>query len=75
MTTLSTLQTRLTEAETAYHSLMTGTKVVRVSFGIAGITEYKIADADKLASYIQFLQTQITNMSTGQKRRPISVYF
>ena len=64
MADLATLQTRLTEAETAYHALMTGTKVVSVGAGDDRVT-YQATQAVKLASYIADLNQQISEAQGG----------
>lgn len=69
MADLATLKTRLTEAETAYHALMTGQSVVSVDVQDMGKTTYQAADAPKLAAYIQSLQSQIAVLEGASTRR------
>lgn len=75
MTDLATLQTRLTEAETAYHQLMTGAKEVSVSIGGYGATTYAQADSSRLEQYIQKLKIEINRLSGGARRGVIKVVF
>lgn len=75
MTDTATLQTRLTEAEGAYHALMLGGKAVTLSYsqgnGTKAVT-YTPADASRLAGYIASLQRQLGMVS---RRRSIEVRF
>lgn len=75
MTDLATLQTRLSEAETAYHQLMTGAKEVGVSIGGYGATTYAQADSGRLEQYIQKLKIEINRLSGGARRGVIKVVF
>lgn len=59
MADLDTLQARLTEAEEAYHKLMTGAREVMVGDGDSRVT-YAEADADRLAVYVRDLRQQIS---------------
>ena len=70
MTDLATLQTRLAEAESAYHQLMLGAKEVSVTIGGYGATTFAQADSVKLEQYIAKLNSQISRL-TGQPRRGI----
>ena len=70
MTDLTTLQTRLTEAEDAYHRLMLGAKEVSVTIGGYGATTFAQANAEKLEQYIEKLKSQISRLN-GQPRRGI----
>ena len=75
MADLATLQTRLSEAETAYHALMTGAKKASVGLGDMQVT-YARADAGRLASYIAQLKTEIAvagGSVSGQRRRAFVV--
>lgn len=63
MASLATLQTRLDQAEEAYHQLMLGT-AVRVFVDQNGERiEYFASDKAKLAAYIKQLKFQIDNSS------------
>ncbi|MBL8518196.1 MAG: hypothetical protein JNM76_14640 [Betaproteobacteria bacterium] len=75
MADLATLQTRLTEAESAYHKLMTGSKTVEVQHGDMR-TKYTEAQAGTLLAYIADLRAQIAALGggvTGLRRRAFSV--
>ena len=69
MADLATLQTRLTEAEAAYHRLRLGEKDVEVRYPNAGTIRLNEADADKLAGYISDLKAEISNLESGRPRR------
>lgn len=56
---LSTLQTRLAEAQDAFHALNTGTQTVSLSTGDKRLV-FTAADVDKLRAYIRELQTAIS---------------
>lgn len=58
MTDTATLRSRLAEAETALHRLLTGTKVVSVKTD-AGETTYSAADSAGLRAYIAELKGQL----------------
>lgn len=78
MAELSTLLTRLEEAETALHRLLTG-KTVTVSDQAGRRVEYAGGDSGSVArlqAYIQGLKAEIATLtgSTG-RRRPLSVRF
>ena len=53
------LNTRLVEAEEAYHKLMIGEKEVTVSVGNFGSTTYNQASRSALESYISSLKAKI----------------
>lgn len=75
MADLTTLQTRLSQAETAYHKLLTGNLEETVQQDTGRVT-YKAADAAKLQSYIEELKYQIASLGgtiTGQRRRGLEV--
>lgn len=74
MSDLATLQTRLAEAEAAYHRLMTGSLEESVSFNGRSVG-YKPTEAPKLQSYIADLKNQIAALSgaTSARRRAITV--
>ncbi len=75
MTDLTTLQTRLAEAEEAQHQLMMGAKEVSVSIGNYGSTTYAQANAEKLEQYIEKLKSQIARLSGTARRGVIQVVF
>ncbi|MEL6220214.1 MAG: gpW family head-tail joining protein [Pseudomonadota bacterium] len=60
----ATLTARLTEAETALHQLLTGTKEVSIRTEVASVTytEARIAD---LRAYIGTLKRQLGQRQTG----------
>lgn len=75
MADLATLQTRLTEAESAYHRLMTGALEVEVEHGDMR-TRYQASAKGELASYIADLRAQIASLGgtvTGERRRGLVV--
>jgi hypothetical protein len=75
MADLTTLQVRLTEAELAYHKLMTGAAEVTVQILDQRIT-YNETNADKLAAYIDRLRAEIMTAGgviSGSPRRGIEV--
>ncbi len=65
---LETLATWLSEAQTAYHALNTGTQTVSVGTGDTRVT-FTAATVDKLKQYITDLQAAITALSTGSRPR------
>lgn len=75
MTDLATLQSRLCEAENAYHLLMTGGKEVSVNIGGYGAVAYQAADAPKLEKYIAHLKLEIRRKQGGSGRKAIYVEF
>ena len=73
----ATLQARLTEAETAYHRLMTGVLEVEVQHEGMGV-KYSMSSADRLRAYIADLRSQLAAagaLSSDQagRRRPLYV--
>lgn len=75
MADLAVLQGRLSEAETAYHALMTGRLEVSVGYGDQRVT-YNQADKAELRDYIRDLTAQIRAAGGGgARRRPIVVEF
>ena len=74
MAQLATLQKRLTEAETAYHALMLGDRIVSISIEGRG-QSYTPADMSKLESYITRLKDQIARLQRGPRRGPILMRF
>ena len=73
MADLATLQTWLTEAESAYHALVTGKQSVEVQHGDMR-KKYTAADIGALSAYIAELKAQIAALGgtvTGERRRAI----
>lgn len=56
---LATLQQRLSEAQAAYHRLLTGTAVTTIKDQNGEMVTYQAANSSKLAAYISALQDQI----------------
>jgi hypothetical protein len=83
MADLATLQTWLTEAETARHQLVTGSKHVSLSFSGGAGDNKSVAYAtfrnqlDKLDAYIASLRAQIAALegSETSRTRPINLTF
>jgi len=69
-----TAQEKLTEAEAAYHSLLTGTQPKVVVDQNGERVEYTTANSTKLYMYIQQLKREITPV-TAAANRPLNVYF
>lgn len=65
---LATLQTRLTEAQDAFHALNTGAQTVSISTGDKRIN-FTPAEVDKLRAYIADLQRAIAIASGGTDPR------
>lgn len=74
MSDLATLQTRLSEAESAYHRLMTGSLEESIGLGDMQV-RYTRAEAPQLAAYISRLNGEIAALggTTGARRRAITV--
>lgn len=75
MPDLATLEARLTEAETAYHQLMTGSLSESVGSGDAQV-RYTRADSGLLSAYIAQLRSQVAaagGTSAGARRRAMTV--
>jgi uncharacterized protein YceH (UPF0502 family) len=74
MSDLATLKSRLSEAESAYHGLMTGSLEESVASGDRNV-RYKPTEAPKLQAYIADLKSQIAALSgtTSARRRAIAV--
>lgn len=68
----ATLQTWLTDAQTAMQSLALGKQVVRIQTGEKSIS-FTQADLDKLRSYIYRLQSAIAIATGGTTSLPYSV--
>jgi len=77
MADLATLQTRLTDAEAAYHALLTGTKEVEVQHGEMTVKySTSVTQMVQLQSYIADLKAQIVALGgtvTGLRRGAIVV--
>jgi hypothetical protein len=71
MPTPEELQSRLNEAESAYHALMTGKSAVQVAYENGSAT-YTQADKTNLRAYIQELKSQL---GIGGGRSSINVRF
>lgn len=69
-----TAQEKLTDAEAAYHSLLTGTQPKVVVDQNGERVEYTTANSTKLYMYIQQLKREITPV-TAAANRPLNVYF
>lgn len=65
---LETLATWLTEAQTAYHALNTGTQTVSVGTGDTRVT-FTAAQVADLRRYISDLQAAIAALAAGAFRR------
>lgn len=78
-TDVTTLQTRLTEAEQAYHSLQMGASQVEIQKGDRQV-KFNLASVDKLRLYIGELKSQLVaagalSASESGRRRPLNVVF
>ena len=77
MADLATLQTRLLEAELAYHKLLTGSSEVEVEHGDMRVRYANSVTAmQELSGYIENLKSQIAALggaTTGTPRQAISV--
>ncbi len=71
MTDTATLQARLTEAETALHKLVMGSKEVTVSYDGKSVT-FAQTDESRLRSYIAELNSKL---GTGGRRKSLSPVF
>lgn len=63
-----TLQEQLDDARKAYHDLMTGAAVVEVTDQNGERIKYNAANAYRLATYIQTLESKLSLSSTGPMR-------
>jgi hypothetical protein len=75
MPDLDTLKTRLSEAETAYHLLVTGAKEASVNIGGYGMVTYTQAGLDKLEAYISRLRGEIARKSGSLRRAVVLTEF
>lgn len=71
------LKTKLAQAETAYHKLLTGAQTASVSFGPSKSVSYTQANIAELRRYINDLKEQIAALSgcTPVARRTVRVRF
>lgn len=67
---LETLKTRLSEAEDAYHKLMTGASVAEWRDANGEQMRYTAANRGALARYIESLKFQISGVSNDGPLRP-----
>lgn len=75
MADLATLQTRLTEAESAYHRLMSGSLEESIGLGDMQV-RYTRAQASSLAGYIAQLKSDVAaagGTSVGARRRAVTL--
>ncbi len=75
VTDLTSLQTRLTEAEDAYHLLMTGSGEASVHIDGYGSISYTTANITQLERYISNLKTVIARQSGNGGRKALFVGF
>lgn len=77
MADLATLQTWLTAAETARHSLAVGSKAEELLYEGKGRVRYTPANATALDAYIASLKSRIAALSgeATQRVRPIHLTF
>lgn len=68
----TTLTTWLTEAQAAYHSLMTGAQTVYVQHQENRV-QYSLATAGDLQRYIQSLQAELTIRAGSPAAKPYAV--
>lgn len=67
-----TLTQRITEAQRAYHELMTGAAVVSITDKTGERVEYRVANASQLSRYIQELQNE---SGASNIPGPLNIYF
>lgn len=74
---IETLQTRLAEAEEAYHQLMIGAREVSVNVGNFGSVTYNQTSRTALEAYIADLKVKLADAkgSPVLKRKTIKVSF
>lgn len=74
---MATCAEKLEEARNALHMLMTGTKVVRVSYASAGggsrSVDYTQANVTELRAYIRELEAECGGDGGPRPRRPFGV--
>ena len=74
MTDLTTLRTRLTQAEEAYHWLQIGAKAVEMMMNGRKVV-YTPADVSKLKAYISEIKTEIASVEGTTKQQQKPIYF
>lgn len=75
MTDLATLQARLTEAESAYHRLLTGSLEESIGLGDMQV-RYTRSEAPQLGAYISILKSQVAALDSttaSRRRRALTV--
>ena len=75
MLDIATLQARLSEAEAAYHRLLTGSRAEQVTYAAGQVSrsmKYTATNLDALRAYIDDLKRQL---GLGARRRAIGVRF
>lgn len=77
MATLSVLQSRLAEAETALHNVLLGKGVAEFRDSNGELVRYSKTDVRKLEAYIANLQLDIQAIETGVPRitGPMRIFF
>lgn len=68
---MATLAQRLSEAEAAYHALMTGRAVVAITDQSGEQITYTRANATSLKNYIRDLKTEIAGTRPSGPIRPV----
>jgi gpW len=71
MATAEQFTTWRDEAEQALHRLATGSMVEEIAGPNNMRTRFMAADMDKLQKYIEFLDGQISRVTSGMRQRPI----
>jgi hypothetical protein len=69
---IATLQQRITEAETAMHSLMMGSRVSEAGAPDGSRVSYTQTDLPRLREYLQWLKAQLVQAQQGAAR---PIYF
>lgn len=65
MATTVEITTRITELETAIHSLATGARVVRITAPDGTSTQYQESDLDKLRELLKLYQSDLVAASNA----------
>jgi gpW protein len=71
MADAATIQARLTEAETALHELVTGTRRVMVRDADGRTVTYAQSQRGELEAYAESLRAQLPAAASGKRRRQI----
>jgi hypothetical protein len=73
MATTADIQTRLTEAQTAYHRLITGTQAVEIRDSNGESIRYSSANLSRLRGYIRDLENELAGTAASSRRplRPV----